>query len=108
MPTNKPGTTGPPPATPRCGTRPAQAASGLWRACEQITVAPVFTVATLRDDLDCSNTATTEAVERLEKTGIVAQVSLADANRVYLNRAVLRLLDDYATCSPTPRGDPAG
>jgi Fic family protein len=69
--------------------------SHLWRACEQTTITPVFTVASLRDELDCSNTAATEAIERLEKIGVTAQVSLGKRNRVYINRAVLRLLDDF-------------
>ena len=69
--------------------------SYLWRACEQTTIAPVFTVTSLRDELHCSTTAATEVIERLEKIGIVAQVSLGKRNRVYLNRAVLRLLDDF-------------
>jgi len=73
----------------------ARPGSHLWRACEQTTVTPVFTVAALRDALNCSNTAATEAIERLEKIGIVAQVSLGKRNRVYINRAVLRLLDDF-------------
>ncbi|OLE28738.1 MAG: hypothetical protein AUG44_06570 [Actinobacteria bacterium 13_1_20CM_3_71_11] len=69
--------------------------SYLWRACEEITIAPVFTVASLRTVLDCSNTAAAEVIERLERIGVVAQVSLGRRNRVYLNRAVLRLLDDF-------------
>jgi hypothetical protein len=69
--------------------------SHLWRACEQTTITPVFTVASLRDELNCSNTAATEAIERLEKIGVVAQVSLGKRNRVYIHRAVLRLLDDF-------------
>jgi hypothetical protein len=69
--------------------------SHLWRACERTTITPVFTVASLRDELRCSTTAATEAIERLERVGIVAQVSLGRRNRVYLNRAVLRLLDDF-------------
>jgi len=69
--------------------------SYLWRACEQTAVTPVFTVTSLRDTLHSSTTAITEAIERLEAIGIVAQVSLGKRNRVYLNRAVLRLLDDY-------------
>jgi Fic family protein len=69
--------------------------SHLWRACEQITVTPVFTVASLRTALDCSNTAATEVIERLARIGVVTQVSLGRRNRVYLNRAVLRLLDDF-------------
>ncbi|HET8658819.1 MAG TPA: hypothetical protein VFM55_07445, partial [Micromonosporaceae bacterium] len=73
----------------------ARPGSHLWRACEQTTITPVFTVASLRDELRCSTTAATEAIERLEKIGIVAQVSLGRRNRVYLNRAVLRLLDDF-------------
>ncbi|MFC0526942.1 Fic family protein [Phytohabitans kaempferiae] len=73
----------------------ARPGSHLWRACEQTTITPVFTVTSLRDDLGSSSTATTEAIERLEKIGIVAQVSLGRRNRVYLNRAVLRLLDDF-------------
>jgi Fic family protein len=73
----------------------ARPGSHLWRACEQTTMTPVFTVATLHAVLDCSNTAATEAIERLEKIGIVAQVSLGKRNRVYINRAVLRLLDDF-------------
>src|SRR5262245_15980501 len=66
--------------------------SHLWRACEQTTITPVFTVTSLRDELHCSTTAATEVIERLEQIGIVAQVSLGKRNRVYLNRAVLRLL----------------
>ena len=73
----------------------ARPGSHLWRACEQTTITPVFTVAALREELNCSNTAATEAIERLEKIGIVAQVSLGKRNRVYINRAVLRLLDDF-------------
>lgn len=69
--------------------------SHLWRACEQTAITPVFTVTSLRDELRCSTTAATEVIERLEKIGIVAQVSLGKRNRVYLNRAVLRLLDDF-------------
>jgi hypothetical protein len=69
--------------------------SHLWRACEQTTIAPVFTVTSLRDELRCSTTAATEVIDRLEKIGIVVQVSLGKRNRVYLNRAVLRLLDDF-------------
>jgi Fic family protein len=69
--------------------------SHLWRACEQTTITPVFTVNSLRDALGASITAATEVVERLEGIGIVAQVSLGRRNRVYLNRAVLRLLDDF-------------
>lgn len=69
--------------------------SHLWRACEQTTIMPVFTVTSLRGELRCSTTAATEVIERLEKIGIVAQVSLGRRNRVYLNRAVLRLLDDF-------------
>ena len=69
--------------------------SHLWRACEQTTVTPVFTVAALRDVLDCSTSAATEAIERLEKIGTVAQVSLGKRNRVFISRAVLRLLDDF-------------
>ncbi len=69
--------------------------SHLWRACEQTAITPVFTVTSLRDELRCSTTAATEAIERLEKIGIVAQISLGKRNRVYLNRAVLRLLDDF-------------
>lgn len=74
----------------------ARPGSHLWQACEQTTITPVFTVASLRDELRCSTTAATEAIERLEKVGIVVQVSLGRRNRVYLNRAVLRLLDDFA------------
>jgi Fic family protein len=73
----------------------ARTDSHLWRACEQITIAPVFTVASLRTALDCSNTAAIEAIERLARIGVVTQVSLGRRNRVYLNRAVLRLLDDF-------------
>lgn len=69
--------------------------SHLWRACEHTTVTPVFTITSLRDDLSCSNTAATEAIERLEAIGVVRQVSLGRRNRVFLNRAVLRLLDDF-------------
>jgi Fic family protein len=69
--------------------------SHLWRACEQITVTPVFTVASLRDTLNSSTTAATEAIDRLVAIGVVTQVSLGKRNRVYLNRAVLRLLDDF-------------
>jgi Fic family protein len=69
--------------------------SHLWRACAQTAITPVFTAASLRDGLGCSTTAATEAIERLAKIGIVAQVSLGRRNRVYLNRAVLRLLDDF-------------
>lgn len=70
----------------------ARPESHLWRACEQTTRTPVFTVAALREELDCSATAATEAIERLEQIGVVAQVSLGKRNRVYLNRGVLRLL----------------
>jgi Fic family protein len=73
----------------------ARPGSHLWRACEQTTITPVFTVPSLREELHCSPTAATEAIERLTKIGIVAQVSLGKRNRVYLNRAVLRLLDDF-------------
>lgn len=69
--------------------------SHLWHACEQTTITPVFTATSLRDDLRCSVTAATEVIERLERIGIVAQVSLGRRNRVYLNRPVLRLLDDF-------------
>ena len=69
--------------------------SHLWHACEQTMITPVFTVASLREELNCSTTAATEAIERLEQIGIVNQVSLGKRNRVYLNRAVLRLLDDF-------------
>ncbi|GAA4684182.1 Fic family protein [Phytohabitans rumicis] len=69
--------------------------SHLWRACEQTTITPVFTMVSLRDELRCSTTAATEVIERLEAIGIVTQVSLGKRNRVYLNRAVLRLLDDF-------------
>jgi Fic family protein len=69
--------------------------SHLWHACEQTTVTPVFTVPSLREELNCSTTAATEAIERLEQIGVVSQVSLGRRNRVYLNRAVLRLLDDF-------------
>jgi len=69
--------------------------SHLWRACEQTTITPVFTATSLRDDLGASMTAATDVIERLEKIGVVAQVSLGRRNRVYLNRAVLRLLDDF-------------
>lgn len=69
--------------------------SHLWRACEQTTITPVFTVSSLRDALGASVTASTEVIERLEAIGIVTQVSLGRRNRVYLNRAVLRLLDDF-------------
>jgi hypothetical protein len=55
----------------------------------------VLTVTSLRDELRCSATAATEVIERLATIGIVAQVSLGKRNRVYLNRAVLRLLDDF-------------
>ena len=64
--------------------------SHLWRACAQTTITPVFTAASLRDELGCPTTAATETIERLGRIGIVAQVSLAQRNRVYLNRAVLR------------------
>jgi ribosomal protein S19E (S16A) len=47
------------------------------------------------EELNCSTTAATEAIERLEQIGVVSQVSLGRRNRVYLNRAVLRLLDDF-------------
>ncbi len=73
----------------------ARPSSHLWAACERTAVTPVFTVASLSDDLGCSTTAATEVVERLEQIGTVAQVSLGKRNRVYLNRAVLRLLDDF-------------
>jgi Fic family protein len=73
----------------------ARPGSHLWRACEQTTITPVFTVASLRDELRSSTTAATEVVERLERIGIVTQVSLGKRNRVYLNRAALRLLDDF-------------
>lgn len=73
----------------------ARPGSHLWRACEQTTITPVFTIGSLRDALDCSQNAATEAVARLEAIGIVTQVSLGKRNRVYLNRAVLRLLDDF-------------
>ncbi|GAA4441310.1 hypothetical protein GCM10023170_015040 [Phytohabitans houttuyneae] len=73
----------------------ARPGSHLWRACEQTTITPVFTAGSLRDDLGASTTAVTEVIERLEGIGIVAQVSLGRRNRVYLNRAVLRLLDDF-------------
>ncbi|BCB78602.1 hypothetical protein GCM10022251_59410 [Phytohabitans flavus] len=69
--------------------------SHLWHACEQTTITPVFTVTSLRDALGASTTAATEVIERLEGIGVVAQVSLGRRNRVYLNRAVLRLLDDF-------------
>jgi len=69
--------------------------SHLWRACEQTTITPVFTATSLRDELGASATATTDVIERLEGIGIVTQVSLGRRNRVYLNRAVLRLLDDF-------------
>jgi Fic family protein len=69
--------------------------SHLWRACEQTTIMPVFTVTSLREELDASATAATDVIERLEKIGVVAQVSLGRRNRVYLNRSVLRLLDDF-------------
>lgn len=73
----------------------ARPGSYLWRACEQTTIHPVFTIASLRDALSCSQQAATEIVERLQSVGIVAQVSLGKRNRVYLQRAVLRLLDDF-------------
>jgi Fic family protein len=73
----------------------ARPGSHLWRACEQTTITPVFTVSSLRDDLRSSMTGATEVIERLERIGIVTQVSLGKRNRVYLNRAVLRLLDDF-------------
>jgi Fic family protein len=73
----------------------ARPESHLWRACERTAITPVFTVTSLRDDLRSSTTAATEVIERLESIGIVAQVSLGRRNRVYLNRAVLRLLDDF-------------
>lgn len=73
----------------------ARPSSHLWVACERTTMAPVFTVASLRDELQCSTTAAIEVVERLEQIGVVAQVSLGRRNRVYLNRPVLRLLDDF-------------
>lgn len=73
----------------------ARPQSHLWRACEQTTITPVFTVTSLRDSLGSSTTAATETIERLEAIGIVTQVSLGRRNRVYLNRAVLRLLDDF-------------
>lgn len=69
--------------------------SHLWRACQHITVTPVFTAVSLRDDLGCSTAAAIAAIERLEKVGFVSQASLGKRNRVYLNRAVLRLLDDF-------------
>jgi Fic family protein len=85
----------------------ARPGSHLWRACEETTITPVFTVATLREKLDSSNTAAMEAIERLEKIGIVAQVSLGKRNRVYINRAVLRLLDDFERDLLTdPHGKP--
>ena len=52
-------------------------------------------MASLRAALDCSNTAADEVIERLVAIGVVAQVSFGKRNRVYLNRAVLRLLDDF-------------
>jgi Fic family protein len=73
----------------------ARPGSHLWHACEQTTRTPVFTVATLRDELAASTSATTEAIERLTQIGVVTQVSLGKRNRVYLNRSVLRLLDDF-------------
>jgi Fic family protein len=73
----------------------ARPGSHLWHACEQTTITPVFTVTSLREGLRCSTTAATEVIERLEGIGIVTQVSLGRRNRVYLNRAVLRLLDDF-------------
>jgi Fic family protein len=69
--------------------------SHLWRACEHTVTTPVFTATSLRDALNCSPTAVTEVIERLCHIGIVTQVSLGRRNRVYLNRAVLRLLDDH-------------
>jgi Fic family protein len=73
----------------------ARPGSHLWRACEYTTSAPVFTIAALRAALNCSTTAATEVVERLTQVGTVVQVSLGRRNRVYLNRAMLRLLDDF-------------
>jgi hypothetical protein len=69
--------------------------SHLWRACEQTTITPVFTVSSLREALGASTAAASDAIERLAQIGIVTQVSLGKRNRVYLNRAVLRLLDDF-------------
>jgi Fic family protein len=74
------------------GARPG---SHLWRACEETVITPVFTVASLREVLHGSATAVTDAVDRLAEIGVVSQVSLGRRNRVYLNRAVLRLLDDF-------------
>lgn len=68
--------------------------SHLWRACADTVSAPVFTLATLQRDLGCSQSAASEVCHRLSDLGIVVQVSLGKRNRVYLNRAVLRLLDD--------------
>ena len=67
----------------------------LWQACAWSVANPVFTAASLGTGLDCSHTAAAEVIERLVAIGIVAQVSLGKRNRVYLNRASLRLLDDF-------------
>lgn len=77
------------------GAPDARADSHLWRACQLTAIRPVFTVTSLRDELRCSTTATIEVIERLTQIGTVTQVSLGRRNRVYLNRAVLRLLDDF-------------
>src|SRR5262249_54848011 len=78
----------------RCESE-ARPDSHLWRALEQNTITPVVPLAAIARGTPRPTTAATEAIERLAKIGIVVQVSLGKRNRVYLNRAVLRLLDDF-------------
>jgi Fic family protein len=75
----------------------SQARSGslLERACEQAIITPVFNTETLRTELGCSNNAALTVIGRLLEIGVITEATLGKRNRVWINRAVLRLLDDF-------------
>jgi Fic family protein len=73
----------------------ARAGSLLERACEQAIITPVFNTETLRTELGCSNNAALTVIGRLLEIGVITEATLGKRNRVWINRAVLRLLDDF-------------